>query len=737
MVFILFVYFGFWGSLPSAAKLSTLQQSQASLVYAAQGELIGSYYAVNRNPIQYQDLPPHLVEALVATEDERFFEHGGVDYRSLARVLFKTILAGNSSSGGGSTITQQLVKNLYGRPDYGWLSMPVNKVREIILALRLEGVYTKEQILELYFNTVSFSENTIGISAGSQRFFSCRPIDLEIQESAILVGLLKANTYYNPRLNPDHALGRRNIVFSQMLRNEFLSKEEVDSLKNIELKIRYRNLASDGPAPYFVAQVKKQVKEILKSKSKVDGEAWDYKTDGLKIYTSLNLKRQLALKASYQKHLAQWQKYFDQHWQGREPWADQPDFFNKKLKATPAFKQLKAKGLSEAEILEALKKPRRVELYHPAGLRVEEISSLDSLAHYLKLLRGGSVLLDPRSGGVEAWLGGPDYNYLPFDAAAAPHSMASTVKPFILTAALETGFEPCDYQSAERVVYEEYDDWEPRNYDNKYEGAYSMAGVLKKSINTATVAWFFEVGADRVRRLASKLGMDQAWVDGPTVALGSSSVSPLNLAAAYACFANGGLLVDPYFVERIESSDGKLIYERPKVVTEEIIGASTARYINSMLQGVSREGTARRLKTQYGANFPWAAKTGTSQNYSDAWLVAYSGDLVSVTWMGGVSPLIHFRTGALGSGSAMALPVFGAYLQAYGNQESYAEWPELTEEELAGLDCPDLKDPNLIEQLQLILRSDSDEDKGEEKEKDQPDTTKANRPWWKRIFKQD
>jgi len=733
-LFVLFVYLGFWGPLPSATELSSLKQAKVSLVYAQEGELIGSFYSVNRDPISFQDLPEHLVQALVATEDERFFEHDGVDPRSLVRVLIKTILMGDRSAGGGSTLTQQLVKNLYGRPDYGKLTMPVNKVREIILARRLEAVFSKTQILELYFNTVSFSENTYGISAGSRRFFSKEPAQLNLEEGAVLVGLLQANTSFNPRLNPERSQRRRNLVFYQMFRNDFLSQEELDSLRGLPLVIAYQNLAQQGPAPYFVAQVQRQIDKVLSGKLKENGEPWDYRNDGLKIYTSLDFSKQAALENAFQNHLRQWQRYFEQHWKNKEPWESQPSFFDRQVQRLPHYQYLASQGLSDDQIMAKLGESRSMELYHPDGPRVAEYSALDSLTHYLKLLRGASVLLNPQNGAVEAWIGGPDHNYLPFDAAASGHSMASTVKPFVIAAALEAGYSPCDYQSAERITYEQYDNWQPRNYDDKYEGAYSMAAILKKSINTATVAWYMEIGGASLRNLVAKLGIDGSWTEGPTASLGSSSVSPLNLAAAYACFANQGEQVSPYFIERIEGPNGELLYHHEQTRAKRIITAETARLVNSMLQGVTAEGTARRLVGPYGADFPWAAKTGTSQNYSDAWLVAYAPDLVSVTWMGGVNPLIRFRTGALGSGSTMALPVFGNYLKAFGNAQNRPDWPELSEEDLANLDCPDLKDPNLIEKLRILLGSDEDESPAE---KEAMKRNSQDLPWWKRIFRKD
>lgn len=727
-LFVSSVYLGFWGPLPDAEELAGLQKSRASLVYAQKGELIGSYYSINRDPVSYQELPEHLLEALVATEDERFYEHAGIDWRSLLRVAFKSVLMGDASAGGGSTLTQQLVKNLFGRPDYGLLSLPVNKTREILLAYRLESAFSKQELLALYFNTVSFSENTYGIAAGARRFFNCQPADLKMEEAAVLVGLLKANTYYNPRLNPDWSLKRRNVVFAQMQRNGYLNEAEYDSLSALPLELDYRNLDIEGPAPYFLAQVEKELAQVLKGKVKADGSPWDPKKDGLRIYTTLDARKQANLRRSYRRHLAQWQKKFDAHWSRQDPWSAKPSFFDKKLQATPQYQQLAARSWSDEKILSTLSKERNMELFHPAGMVEGAYSMQDSLRHYLRLLRGASMLLNPKSGAIEAWIGGPDYRYLPYDALQAPHSMASTVKPFTMAAALEAGAQPCDYLSAERREYPEHQNWSPRNYDAQYDGLYSMAGALKKSINTVTVAWFFKVGEHKVKELADDLGLAENWPDGPTAALGTAAVRPIDLAQAYAVFANGGEKVSAYFIEKIETAEGDLLYHREAAPRERIISSETSQLINTMLQGVSAEGTARSLSSVYGSKYPWAAKTGTAQNYSDAWFVAYRPDVVSVTWMGGVSPLIHFRSGAYGSGSTMALPVFGYSLKEL--EKTSPAWPKLDESLVSKLDCPDYREENLLDGIRSLF-----ENEAGEKVKTKEDTAEGGSPWWKRIFK--
>lgn len=729
-LFIASVYLGFWGTLPSSKDLVEIQQSEASSMLSSDGEIIDKIYRVNRRIIEFEDLPEHLVQALVATEDERFFEHAGIDWRSLLRVLLKSIVMRDASAGGGSTISQQLAKNLYGREDYGFISILVNKTKEIIIAKRLESIYSKEDILALYFNTVSFSENTYGIGAGSERFFSKTVNRLEIEEAAVLVGLLKANTYYNPRLNPEPALRRRNVVLGQMQRNDYITASTRDSLQALPLELRYRNLIQKSPAPYFSAQVQKELQELLKDQYKPDGTNWDPRSDGLIIKTTLSAKKQADLKASFDKHLNNWQKRFNAHWSSREPWASSPQFFDRAKQASPVYKSLAARGLSDEQIEAFWEEKRPMQLFNPGGDFSGDYSLNDSLAHYLKILRGASVVLDPQSGAIRAWLGGPKHSYLPFDAAAAPHSVASTFKPFVIAAALEAGFEPCDYQAAERTLYPEYDNWEPRNYDDNYDGFYSMTGTLKRSVNTSTVKWFLATGGARVRDLSRSLGLGPQMPEGPSMALGTLAASPLQMAVAYGAFANGGYKVEPYFIESIQTKEGQYLYKRSSPDAKKVLSDETVELINEMLQAVVYDGTGRSLGRVFGVKKAWAGKTGTSQNYSDAWFAAYHPQEVSVTWMGGVSPLIRFRSGSLGSGSTMALPVFARYAQ---RQRETVEWPEVDEEILGMMDCPDYREENFWDRLkdaldiEIEVSSDSSQNKEPKKE--------SLGSWLERIFK--
>ena len=727
-LFVSSVYLGFWGPIPSAQDLSRIEQAKATQIRSKEGELLAKIYSQNRDPLSFEEMPQHLRDALTSTEDERFYEHNGIDYRSLVRVVFKTILMGDRSAGGGSTISQQLAKNLFGRPDFSWFSMPVNKVKEIIIARRIESIYTKDEIITLYLNTVSFSENTFGIAAGSLRFFNRLPQQLKLEESAVLIGLLKANTYYNPRLNPEPALERRNTVLAQMARSEKISVAERDSLQALTLQLSYRNLDRESPAAYFSSQVKGELQKILADKLRPDGREWQIETDGLIVTTTLEAKLHNALRNAALAHLSQLQKKFDQHWSSANPWSSNQVFFDQKLAQTPWFKRMLAQGLSEEEIFAEAKKTRPMRLYHPAGFLEKKLSIEDSLSHYLKLLRIGSVALDPQTGAVRAWLGGSNFRYLPYDNVLAVKPTASTFKPLVYAMALENNEEPCTYLSAERQEYPGYDNWSPRNYDDKYEGYFSMTGALKKSINTVTVEWLMKYSEEELAILARKMGVENKLPDGPSIALGTGSASPLEMAIVYACFANGGYKVEPYLIEEVRSSKGDIIYRHLPKSKERVLKENTATLMNYMLQQVVKDGTAGSLSWRYGIKDEWAGKTGTSQNYADAWFVGYNDALVMSTWMGGENSLIRFRSGALGSGSAMALPVFGATIRDYkGSSYRRNQWLDLDSNQREILACADWREANVGEKLMDLLDRIVEDPDDNEKE--------GGDSWWNRIFK--
>jgi penicillin-binding protein 1A len=413
--------------------------------------------------------------------------------------------------------------------------------------------------------------------------------------------------------------------------------------------------------------------------------------------------------AAYHQHLHRLQALFDQHWESTEPWAERPEVLRSELKKTKNWQAAEMKGLSEKEILGLMSKKTPSLLYHPGGDTVMNISAIDSVAYYLRLLRSGFVALNPQNGAVLSWVGGLDFGYMPYDHVLARRQAASTFKPIVFAACMEAGIEPCSYWGNELREYPEYDGWTPQNYDNVYGGFYSSAGALKKSVNVATVQAMFEVGLDPVHALAVEMGFSSDLPRHPSLALGTGSVSPLEIARAYAVFANGGIGHQAYMVERITDSEGKVLYQRPRSEGVRVISENSASTMNAMLTGVVQEGTARSLSSGFGVGMELAGKTGTSQDYSDAWFVAYNPSLVAATWVGGIYPSIRFRSGAYGSSGKQALPMLAYFFKSLekdqGSSNYLTSFPQLSNEQLSALDCPDYREKNIMDGIKGIFET--------------------------------
>lgn len=736
LLFFLLVRWEAFGPLPNKTELRDIHNATATLVFSSDQQLIGKIFEENRTNVSYVEFPENLVQALVATEDARFFEHKGIDNRSVLRVLFKSILLGDRSSGGGSTITQQLAKNLYGRRNFGFLTMPVNKVKEMILADRIEELYTKEEILQLYLNTVSFSENVYGIGEGSRRFFGKKVKELHTEESAVLVGILKANTYYNPRMNPDHALGRRNVVLSQMHRYNYLSKAEADSLKELPLKLAYQNVADASPAPYFLKHIKSRAPKLLEGKLKADGTPYDIQKDGLQIYTSLNYSLQRYADAALKNHLASLQQAFDKHGEGRDPQLTHGSLFERELKKSISYRNLERRKLSRDSMEYYLEQKHPVQVYYQGRDTVFDMSIKDSVAYYIKMLQGSFFALSPETGAVLCWVGGLDQQLLPYDHVLAHRQSASTFKPLVYATALEKGMDPCDYIENDRRMYEDYDNWSPRNYDNEYGGLYSMKGALKKSINIAAVKTIFETGISDVIVTARRMGIESRLPENPSLALGTGSVTLYEMVRAYAVFAHNGFSVEPYFIEKITTASGEELYKRSSAPAGHmVIRPDNARLITEMLKAVVNEGTGVRLRNTYGLRNELAGKTGTAQNYTDGWFIGYNTAIVAGAWVGASSPTVHFNSGSYGSGSAMALPVFGKFFrQASADRQlskyTNASFEPLNERLASKLDCADFREEELLDKLRDLFH----DEEGTRIRESEDDDEKEKKGFFKRIF---
>ncbi len=660
------VYLGAFGRIPIEAELLTIDQPIASEVYSADSVLLGKYYIQNRTEVAYEDISPWMIQALVCTEDVRFYRHSGVDHRSLARVIFKSILLQDRSSGGGSTLSQQLAKNLFPRKRLGIFTIPINKIREAIIARRLERIYSKEEILTLYLNTVSFGESAYGIGTASRRFFNLNPDQLRIEQAATLVGILKATSFYNPRLHPERAEQRRNVVLEQMGKYGILDQQMVDSLQQIVLHLDYqRYTPSDGLAPYFRAHIVKDIKELLRQHTRDGGELYNLYTDGLKIYTTIDSRLQLHAKEATDEHMKSLQKAFFRHWKEQKPWGDELSVIEYATRRSDKYQSLFARGLSSEEIIEAFAEPNRMRIFSWDGPKDTIMTSIDSVMYYAQFLNAGFQVLDPNNGDVKAWVGGIDYHYFQYDHVTARRQVGSTFKPIVYTAALENGFSPCEYLENTQQIYEEYEDWSPGNANGEYGGKYSLAGGLTHSVNTITVSLLMDIGIEAVVRQGYLMGIQSELPEEPSIALGTAELTLAEMLAVYSAYANGGFSVKPIYLDKIITPDGIVIdpEEEPYDQLRRVMSNRTAQLMLDMLQGVVDSGTARSLRYQYGLQGPIAGKTGTTQAHADGWFIGFTPSLVAGAWVGAEDPRVRFRSMQLGQGAKTALPIWAKFMQ--------------------------------------------------------------------------
>lgn len=727
---------------PSVKDLKALQTQGASEIYSADTTLIGRYYDQYRLLVPYDSIPDFVINALVATEDERYYQHAGIDYRSWGRVMYRTVLQGDRSGGGGSTISQQLAKNILSRDEASAFSLLVDKTREIITAKRLERVYSKEEILALYLNTVTFPDNMYGIDVASKRFFSKSVTELQAEEAALLVGSLKATSYYHPVRHPDRAITRRNVVFQQMARNQYLTAEELDSLKALPLGLAYnqevRNL---GIAPHFREYVRREAQEILAGLEKENGEPYDLYTDGLKIYTTLHAGLQHQAEEAVKKHLREVQWEFDRHWpENGKPWYDDATL-NLAVKNSLYYQHLKAKDLSEAEILEKFNIRDSVTIFTWDGPEEVVMSPLEVIKYHLGVLQVGFLSMEPQTGFIRAWVGSSDYDFFQYDHVRSKRQSGSVFKPVVYAQALRSGIDPCEQIDNELRIYHEYakhdwavkdynredpdphfdvngadlDDWIPQNADAKYGGSYSFQGAITNSVNTATVDLVFRTGVDSVIALAHQMGITSEIPREPSIALGAAEMSLYELTTAFATLANQGHRVQARTISHIMTHDGKVLVDfRETAPGQQVIDSTNAAIMTHMLESVATQGTASRLRWRYGLyGHPIAGKTGTSQNHADGWFIGYNPHLVSGVWVGGDSPLVRFRNFENGQGAATALPIWAYYMKEVLKKPEFADWqegqfPELTPAQKKLLACPmRIKSPEELraDSLQMIQDS--------------------------------
>lgn len=709
LIFQILARIGFFGEVPRMEELKDIENHNSSKVFAADGEILGKYFIYDRNAVTLEELSPWVIPALISTEDARFFRHNGTDYISLGRVVIKNILLGQRSAGGGSTITRQLAKNLYPRQRRGIIWLVGEKVREGIIASRLERVYTKEEILTLYLNTVPFGENVYGIAAASQRFFSKHPGQLSIEEAATLIGTLQATTTFNPRLNPEASQNRRNVVIGQLERYGHITEQKADSLMALPLETDYNLLShGHGPATHFREMLRHQVKDIIKDYNSRNGTSYNLYTSGLQIYTTIDYHMQMVAERAYARQMRALQRRVDAHFAHARPTAVRP-LVNQLARRSNRYRSLRNQGMSDAKAMEAMNEPINLSFFDWEEEKTLKKSPMDSIFASQKILHGGLVSINPTNGHVMAWIGGNNIRFFQFDHVLSQRQSGSAFKPFVYAAALEAGANPCEMITNEPPVFENYDNWSPQNHDGNYSGFYSMQGALAQSVNTVSTRYLTFAGYDAVIQLANAAGIRGKLPAVPSLALGTAETSLLDMTAAYSIFINDGIPVRPFYLMRIEDSEGNVIFEGRNIQPDQpVLSAETSRLMAQMLKAVVNAGTAASIRNFVGYEYDLAGKTGTTQNNSDGWFIGFGPQLITGVWVGLENPAFNNVFPLPFGASASAVPVWADYhagLVQHGRTRRYISGyiPGIDAEFAEFYNCPmfleELPEPSLLERI--------------------------------------
>lgn len=703
-----------FAEIPSFEELENPKTNLATQIISEDGKIINTYHIENRTFVEFDDLPESLVDAAIATEDVRFHRHSGIDFRSLARVAVKSVLLGNvGAGGGGSTITQQLAKTLFPReeatssfPGARLIKLVTTKFKEWITAVKLERNYTKDEILTMYMNTIFFGSNAYGIRSAANTFFAKDPIDLNIEESALLVGMVNKPTRYNPTINPDHSLKRRNHVLSQMYKYGFLEKEAYDSIVQLPIVLSYETKDhNSGLAPYFRDMLRRYMnaKEPKKSSykyseeykadslrwendqlygwlnknSKPDGSSYNLDKDGLKIYTTLNSKMQLYAEQAVAEHLGgNLQKSFfaDMRWKSNKPFAvDVPaetaeNLMKQARRWSDRYRTMKDAGASESEINKAFneKVEMRVFSWNKKGYIDTVMTPNDSIRYYKSFLRAAFVAVEPHTGNVLAYVGGPNYRYFKYDnARQSKRQVGSTIKPFLYTLAMQEGFTPCDQVVNVPYSFEVGDTtWTPKSTDKDIwiGKTVTLKWGLTHSSNNISAYLMKQFGPSAMVEMCHKLGIKSHLDEVPSLCVGPCDISPFEMVSAFNSFPSRGVQIDPIFVTRIEDNRGNVLSNFAASKSEAISEESAYLMVN-LMQGVVNEGTAGRLRSVYKLTGQLAGKTGTTNDQSDGWFIGYTPKITAGVWVGAEDRQVHFESLALGGGSNMALPIWGIFMK--------------------------------------------------------------------------
>lgn len=668
--------FNLFGEIPSLVQIENPQNDLSSELISADGVSLGRYFRQHRSAVTYDELPEHLVQTLLISEDHRFHDHSGLDLPAYLRVIKG--MATFSSQGGGSTLTQQTAKNLFRtREDElegglgkmsGALSMLISKTKEWIIAVRLERTFTKEEIIALYLNTVPFNNNAFGIKVAAETYFRKSPAQLSLKECAMLVGMLQGTVRYNPARHPERATSKRNDVINKLIDHNFISKSKGDSLKRLPLGLKFSvQTHSNGPAPYFLMALRDELLQWCKEHD------YDLYESGLKIYTTIDSRMQQHAEKALTTHMATLQNSFEKDWGARNPWVDEhgaelKDFAQRKIKRTDAYRILKKRFAKQEDSIEYfLQQKRPMTVFSWKGTKDVNFSSYDSLRYYNRFLQSSLMSMDPQSGAVRAWVGGINYSYFQYDLVRqSKRQPGSTFKPFIYGTAMENGYSPCQM----------FEDISPQiNINGKMYQAhnsngtlgdgkkYTLRQALAKSLNSISVKLIDLLKPDNVASFAHKAGIDSKLDPVYALALGTSEVSLFELVGAYGTFVNQGVHTTPYYITRIEDKNGNELQSFvPKL--KQAVDASTAYTMLHLLKGVVESGSAASMSNDVKSDNEVGGKTGTTDNGSDGWFMGVTHNLVTGVWVGGDERSIHFPNWGESSGGKTALPIFDLYMQA-------------------------------------------------------------------------
>ncbi|NNM22675.1 MAG: penicillin-binding protein [Flavobacteriaceae bacterium] len=694
VLFILLVFimasWGIFGKLPDPSSLENPEKDLATQIVSADGEVIGKFFKENRTPVQFEDLPKHLVNALIATEDVRFYDHSGIDAKGSVRAL-----AFLGTRGGASTISQQLAKQFFtDQVSKNKFQRGMQKIKEWIIAIRLERRYTKEEIITMYFNVYDFLNLAIGIESASNIYFDKAPQELQIEESAMLVGMFKNSSLYNPRRNPEGVTNRRNVVLSQMAKYDFITETERDSLQKLPLNVTFTPQDHDeGIGTYVREYIRGYMKQWAKDNPKLDGSLYDINSDGLKIFTTLNSKMQKYAEEAVDMHMPNLQNEFDAQNEKNKisPFRDITEeeidkIMDAAMRRSDRWREMKNQGKKEKEIIESFSKKTQMRIFSWGGDIDTLMTPIDSIRYYKSFFRASMMAMTPQTGEIKAWVGGVNYKHFKYDMVKkGKRQIGSTFKPFVYATAIDQmHMSPCDtlpntpYCIAEGK-YGLLKEWCPKNSSGNYGGMMTLKGALAQSINTITARLIDRVGPRPVIDLIEKMGVDTKEVpEAPSIALGTPDISLYEMVGAYSTFANEGVYVKPILVQRIEDKNGTVLFQNVPE-TRDVISNETAYVTVSLLQGVTQSGSGSRLRHKWRGNdpvykkiitgYPYefgnpiAGKTGTTQNNSDGWFMGMVPNLATGVWVGGDDRATHFSRTAYGQGASMALPLWGIFMK--------------------------------------------------------------------------